>query len=74
MKLRVLAIAQLFLVVTTLRGQESNVVARAQDSQQIPGPRCYFVPDWNTPRASLCTPAETAAWLGMAELLYGGWN
>jgi iron(II)-dependent oxidoreductase len=63
MKLRVLAIAQLFLVVTTLRGQESNVVARAQDSQQIPGPRCYFVPDWNTPRASLCTPAETAAWL-----------
>ncbi len=63
MKLRVLVITQLFLLATSLQGQDSNVVARAQDSQQIPGPRCYFVPDWNTPRASLCTPAETAAWL-----------
>ena len=30
--------------------------------QQIPGPSCYYVPEWNTDRARLCSPDEILAW------------
>jgi iron(II)-dependent oxidoreductase len=43
--------------------QDSNVVPGPEESPQIPGPQCNFVTDWNTSRASVCTPAETGAWL-----------
>jgi formylglycine-generating enzyme required for sulfatase activity len=49
------------------RAQDSNVVPGPDESPQIPGPQCNFVTDWNTSRASVCTPAETGAWLADIE-------
>lgn len=46
-----------------LHAQDSNVVPGPELSPQIPGPQCHFIADWNTSRPSVCTPAETAAWL-----------
>jgi len=43
------------------------VVPGPDESPQIPGPQCNFVTDWNTSRASVCTPAETGAWLADIE-------
>jgi gamma-glutamyl hercynylcysteine S-oxide synthase len=51
------------LVLMPGRAQDSNVVPGPGESSQIPGPQCHFISDWNTSRASVCTPAETAAWL-----------
>ena len=61
--LRIFVLAQLSLALIALHAQDSDVVPRAEESQQIPGPQCHYIPDWNTSRARLCTPAETAAWL-----------
>ncbi len=61
--LRILLLAQLSVALLALHAQDSEVVPRAEESQQIPGPQCHFIPDWNTSRARLCTPAETSAWL-----------
>jgi hypothetical protein len=61
--LRALLLAQLSLALIPLHAQDSKVVPRAEESQQIPGPRCHFVPDEDTARARFCTPAEIAAWL-----------
>jgi hypothetical protein len=58
-----LLFAQLCVGMPPLRAQDSEVVPRAEESQQIPGPTCQYIPDWNTSRARLCSPAETAAWL-----------
>ena len=60
---RWLLLSQLCVALTILHAQDSNVVPRAEESQQIPGPRCHFVPDEDTARARICTPAEIAAWL-----------
>ncbi len=64
---RLLVLAQIALTLAPLHArlyaQDSDVVPGPQESQQIPGPQCHFVSDWNTSRAKVCTPAETAAWL-----------
>jgi gamma-glutamyl hercynylcysteine S-oxide synthase len=60
--LRALLLAQLSLALIPLHAQDSKVVPRAEESQQIPGPRCHFVPDEDTARARFCTPAEIAEW------------
>jgi iron(II)-dependent oxidoreductase len=52
------------LALAPLHAQDSNVVPGPEKSPQIPGPQCHFIADWNTNRPALCTPAETAAWLG----------
>ncbi len=53
----VLLLAQLSLCLTMLHAQDSHVIPRAEESQQIPGPQCDFVPDEDAARARLCTPA-----------------
>jgi gamma-glutamyl hercynylcysteine S-oxide synthase len=51
------------ITLMPLHAQDSNVVPGPELSPQIPGPQCHFIADWNTSRPSVCTPAETAAWL-----------
>jgi hypothetical protein len=63
LRLRIVLLAQLSLALVPLYAQDSDVVPWSGDTQQIPGPACHFIPDWNTSRAKLCTGAETAAWL-----------
>jgi hypothetical protein len=58
----VVVLAQLSALVP-LHAQDSDVVPGSGETQQIPGPACHFITDWNTSRAKLCTAAETAAWL-----------
>ena len=62
-RLRILLLAQLSVALLPLYAQDSDVVPSTGQSQQIPGPQCHFIPEWNTSRARLCTSAETAAWL-----------
>ena len=58
----IVVLAQLSALVP-LHAQDSDVVPGSGEIQQIPGPACHFITDWNTSRAKLCTAAETAAWL-----------
>jgi hypothetical protein len=62
---RWLLLGQLCLSLIILHAQDSNVVPRAEESQQIPGPRCHFIPDEDTARARLCTPVEIAACIAL---------
>ena len=63
LRLCIVMLTQLSLALVPLHAQDSDVVPGSGETQQIPGPACHFIPDWNTSRAKLCTPAETAAWL-----------
>jgi iron(II)-dependent oxidoreductase len=63
LRLRMVLLAHLSLTLVPLHAQDSDVVPGGGETPQIPGPACHFVSDWNTSRAKLCTPAETAAWL-----------
>lgn len=56
-------LAVLALAALPLYPQDSSVVPDPPENQQIPGPQCNFISDWNTSRAKVCSPAETAAWL-----------
>jgi formylglycine-generating enzyme required for sulfatase activity len=63
LRLRIVLLAHLSLALVPLHAQDSDVVPGGGETPQIPGPACHFISDWNTSRAKLCTPAETAAWL-----------